>query len=376
MRWAWWLRRRPLEIPYSSQLPALTALLEPDRGRISLTGDEQLFLTAAEHHNLLTYALLAHGRGRLILSQARHRHLKDAAARRVIHARLLEHALPSVVAALKRQLGVPPVLVKGPAVAIRYYPDPSLRPFVDLDLLVPRARLEMAAAALQAEGYEREVEYRRDFTAQYGHDIHLVRPGPPRIDVELHWRMGDDQATSGLGYAYLADSAEELVIENESVLAPSVPADLLVLSAHLLSDRNRRLCWIHDIYLAASRATAEEWQEAFAQADRLGLSWVLHRALDYALRHLYLRRERPISPREPPPFGPLRAGEEINGPAALHIGRLAALDWSARARYLAAVIAPSREGMLRTVGSDDASTLRLAGRHLVRGFRLLRRFQS
>ena len=98
-------------------------------------------------------------------------------------------------------------MLKGPAAA-RLYPDPALRPFADLDLLLPRDRLEAGAAALAPRGFEPMVEFARGFAETLGHDLHLRRlVGRRSIDVELHWRVGDDELGRGLSHERLREGA-------------------------------------------------------------------------------------------------------------------------------------------------------------------------
>jgi hypothetical protein len=101
----------------------------------------------------------------------------------------------------------------------------------------------------------------------------------------------------------------------------------------------------------------------FELAAGVGLGWVLHRALDYATHHLGFERRRPLPPGRPPAWGPLRAVEELDVRASTHVGRLAALGWADRARYLREVLVPTREGLAGTVGGDGAPAWRLVGRH-------------
>jgi hypothetical protein len=51
--------------------------------------------------------------------------------------------------------GIPWFTAKGPAVAHGSYPDPSMRPYSDLDLYVPEPDRDQAVAALEALGYEK-----------------------------------------------------------------------------------------------------------------------------------------------------------------------------------------------------------------------------
>jgi hypothetical protein len=368
------VRRRAFALPYEDQVPALVALLAAEGPSVDAPADLSRFLAAADHHNVLGFVMAAAHDGRLRLPEAGQRRVSVLAGKRALHGRVLRRALPEVVDALERGAGVTPVLVKGAALADRHYSMPSLRPSVDLDLVVPRRALLSAADALRDRGFEEMVEFRRGYAERHGHDIHVFRrDGGVRLDVELHWRVGDDPVGVVLDHAFLAQGAERVTIEGGVVRVPAPPRHLLALAVHLLSDREKRLCWIHDIALVAGDASAEQWDEAFADADRVGLSWVLHRALDYPRRHLGFERPRPSPPGDPPPFGPLRAVEELDARAAPHLGRLVSTPWREKPSYLAAVIFPTRAGLEGTVGGDGASTWQLAKRHGRRAARGLRR---
>jgi hypothetical protein len=193
------------------------------------------------------------------------------------------------------------------------------------------------------------------------------------VDVELHWRIGDDRVGEPLGHGRLLLGARALHVGEARVLVPSVPHQLLLAAVHLLSDRAKRLCWVNDLRLLAESASEQEWTAAFGTADAIGggLLWVLHRALDYAAHHLGLARARPLPTGPPPAYGPLRAVEDLDLQASPHVGRLVALRGLDRARYLRAVAIPTRAGLEGTVGGDDAGLPTLLGRHLagtVRGF--------
>jgi hypothetical protein len=195
--------------------------------------------------------------------------------------------------------------------------------------------------------------------------------GTVSVDIELHWRMGDDRVGIPLDHAHLLRSAEPLELEDGPVLAPSVSDQMLLASIHLLSDRGKRLSWVNDIRLVAEAASVSEWNGAFETARRNGggLLWVLHRALDYAGHHLGLARPRPIPAGPPPSFGPLRAVEELDLQASPHLGRLVALRRAERLRYLQAVVVPTRAGLEGTVGGDGAGLPTLVARHVGRALR-------
>ncbi len=90
---------------------------------------------------------------------------------------------------LTREVGgllvdVEAVAVKGPVVAHRAWPDPSLRPAVDLDVLVAERDLEEARDALRLAGFED-----RPDLGDHGYERMFVRAphdGRPAASLDLH----------------------------------------------------------------------------------------------------------------------------------------------------------------------------------------------
>jgi hypothetical protein len=364
------LRRRPFALRHPEQLPALVATLRGE-GAVG-RGDPARFVEAAVAHRVIGPCVAALGEGRLSLPAEAARGLRDAHAVAALRAALMRRELASIAEPLAKAIGGPPILIKGPAIADRFYPDSSLRAFADLDLLVPRQRLGEAVVALEGLGYAERVELRPGFGATHGHDVHMARDlGRHRADVELHWRVGDDALGEALSHREL--SGPGVPGEPAAVRYPSGGDQLLVCAMHLLSDRLKRLCWIDDVRRVSAALDEGDWGRSFERARDLGLLWVLHRALDYAQHHLGYRRERPLAAGERPPWGPLRAVEELDLRGSLHLGRLAAMPWRRRPRYLRDVLLPSRAGLLGTVGGgDEVGEIRLAARHLGRAVRGLR----
>jgi hypothetical protein len=69
-----------------------------------------------------------------------------------VHNLRLRHELGKAIEAL-RQSGIPALALKGVVLAYTTYPDPSLRPMSDLDLLVPTGKRERALHVLQQVGF-------------------------------------------------------------------------------------------------------------------------------------------------------------------------------------------------------------------------------
>jgi hypothetical protein len=362
-------RRKPLTLPYVDQVPQLAPFLRDDGGEPPAPIAAERLVDAALHHRVAGYLVRALKSGRLELPVRQRHRLEGSAAGSIVHAAVLRNELAEVAAVLGDACGSAPLVIKGAAVAELYYPDRRLRPYFDLDLLVAHEHLETGAAALEARGYERLEEFRPGYADRFGHDIRLRRRVAGRwADVELHWRVGDDPVGASLSHSRLGRDAQRVEIDGATLAVPAASGHLLVLAMHLLSDREKRLCWVHDVALVASSLDDAAWPETFALADELGLGWPLHRALDYAERHLAFERPRPRAVGPPPRWGPLRAVEELNLRASPHLGRLAILGWRDRLSFLRAVMLPTRAGLAGTVGEDgdDAGSWRLAGRHVRR----------
>lgn len=82
-------------------------------------------------------------------------------------------------------LGIGSIVLKGPALAHTHYPDPSLRAFRDLDLLVPTRQWRAACSALAALGMRRRLpEPRPGFDERFGKAA--VYTGGEGVQVDLH----------------------------------------------------------------------------------------------------------------------------------------------------------------------------------------------
>ena len=107
-----------------------------------------------------------------------------------------------------------PRVLKGPAFAHLDYPDPALRSFIDIDLLVRREQYDAAVDALTSVGYERTFqELRPGFDRRFGkgasfHDLDLHRSfamGPYGLTLDLDdvWRSSDRFEIAGRSFETL-----------------------------------------------------------------------------------------------------------------------------------------------------------------------------
>ena len=96
---------------------------------------------------------------------------------------VLEQLLARTSARFSRA-GIPHRALKGPVLARRAYPDPSLRSFGDIDILVPGERFDEAIALLAADGgAARYREPRRNFTARFGKGVCVLTETGLELDI-------------------------------------------------------------------------------------------------------------------------------------------------------------------------------------------------
>ncbi len=169
-------------------------------------------------------------------------------------------SVPSLLAWIRSILDGPIVLLKGPEVAARY-PDPALRPFGDLDLLVPRAddaqRRLLAVGCVEVEGVTLRTGHR--------HRPALRCPGSLLL-VEIHERPAWPRWTTARTDELFA-SAIPSVLGVDGILTVPPAQHAVLLAAHSWShEPYRRLIDLVDIAVmtddldpAVLRELAEQW---------------------------------------------------------------------------------------------------------------------
>jgi hypothetical protein len=96
--------------------------------------------------------------------------------------------LADVTARTLAAAGIPCCLLKGEDFAMRLYPSPSLRPYRDVDVLVPRAVYRDADKLIQSLGFEPHEPERKYAHDDYG-QITYFAAGGEKWPLELHWNL-------------------------------------------------------------------------------------------------------------------------------------------------------------------------------------------
>lgn len=88
------------------------------------------------------------------------------------------------------EAGVPSMVLKGCAIALRFYGDIGLRPMGDIDVLVPAERIDEAVSRLTSRGWIDETE-RRPGTKMFRDTHAYYLTNGPEIGCDLHWTIGE-----------------------------------------------------------------------------------------------------------------------------------------------------------------------------------------
>jgi hypothetical protein len=179
--------------------------------------------------------------------------------------------------------GLDPIVLKGPALAHLIYPEPALRTFGDLDLLVRERDVAPTHRALLAQGFEAElipsdlpprlVPQLTSHDLAYWHaerqllvEVHIDDPfnvGLVARDLEGYWRR-----------------AVPIAIGRTTALALSLEDQVLQLCAHAHYHSYARLNWLSDLaFLVRDHGARLDWARIVATTRAEALQVPLHFSL-------------------------------------------------------------------------------------------------
>lgn len=172
----------------------------------------------------------------------------QAAAVRIAanHQRLLGEA--TRVTELLDAASTSAVVLKGPALVERYYRDPTLRSYGDVDLLVRPRDFAAALDALQGAGYLLEDRNWQFLVEDLRGQIHLMSPGGAMI--ELHWHLVNgsrQRRTLAMGPEEIWDSVEQTHLAGAPAAVLRREDELAHLLLHAAMHGCDRLVWVLDI---------------------------------------------------------------------------------------------------------------------------------
>lgn len=273
----------------TAQESVLSAVLRGDETRWPWADDQAAgaFLDAVTWHGLQPLVARQLRRGVLLDAPAG---VQQSLARSAVQHAAAERCLAAeagrVVDALALA-GVPALLMKGTALAYTHYPHPCLRPRSDTDLLVQRGDLPSAVRVLEGLKYEALNMTRGDFVLHQRSYARTDRLGIRHV-YDVHWKMAGPQAVSGLlGWDEVDRAAVPIAALGEHARALGDIHSLLLACVHRMAHHydNRRLIWLYDIHVLASRMGEEPLRALMRQVAGKG-------AASMCLHGLELARER------------------------------------------------------------------------------------
>ena len=202
----------------------------------------------------------------------------------------LSHELREVLRDFERD-GIPAFPYKGPVLAQQLYGSVALRENADLDVVVPQADVDRAHERLLARGYRisRPLSSLQHRSVQrFEKSCEYIRE-PHRTIVELHWSFTGTRARDSLEMAELLERCRWLPFMGSHVRVFHPRDLLLLLSVHGCRHLWERLEWLCGV-AELIRASAFDWDDVLAEADRASLRRVL--LLGAGLAHALL--EAPV----------------------------------------------------------------------------------
>jgi len=169
------------------------------------------------------------------------------------------------------------VALKGICYALTIYPDPALRLMVDLDLLIPKAKISEAVRVAKTSGYvETKPEAFPGLNELFGHSVDLYKTNAPFTTLEMQYSLVAEKSFS---YAVPSDwfwtqtePIQLLAPEEElgSLLMLSPTAQVLYACAHTMlkhGARNTTLRWFYDLdRMIRVYADRMDWDQLLSQA--------------------------------------------------------------------------------------------------------------
>lgn len=308
-------------------------------------------LEAVRHHRLGGLLLEGIRTGNVAVTSE-----QQAAAHRLQRDRMVRLLhLDQLLSTVLQQLEIAAVdvmVVKGPAHAALLYPDPSLRPYSDIDLLVRGRQFADAVHTLAAVGLTRPAEELADgFDERFGKGATLHAPSGFCVDLHRTFLSGPFAFTVNAEELFATTSATvELVGRAVRTLPPE--ERLLHCAFHAaLSDLEPRLITVRDVVQAAVaddldvdrlHRVARAWNAAGALALALTDAWATLAPATRPTLVDWARTYRP-SPRERLAIASYRT-QRRRWWWQSFAGTLFVDGWRNRVDYLRAVVPVSRRG--------------------------------
>lgn len=197
---------------------------------------------------------------------------------------VLEDELRNLLQAF-REAGIPLLLFKGPALAYTVYPNPHLRTYHDIDVLIHADDIARIDAFLTERGYTAYEEYRANTLDKnrtgYNYTLKLSNPGL-KVLVELHTAPHAGEISAEFDAASLWERAQSVEILGEQVLIMNPQDHLLYLCWHFRFHWFSRMLWLYDlVVMVRTLNPVMDWNALLLAARRQHLATTLYYCLSW-----------------------------------------------------------------------------------------------
>jgi Uncharacterised nucleotidyltransferase len=218
--------------------------------------------------------------GALIAKDTQEAAALDAQERALALALVLEQLLLTTIRRLD-QADIPARVLRGPAVAHTVYPEPGLRSFADIDLLIDERHYDATLALLGACGARRRFqEPRRGFERRFGKGVCLKVPGGLELDV--HRRLVAGPFGLAVDTDVLFDRGARFWLGGRTLEGLDPEARLLDACVHAALSKTPRLASLRDVAqmilcspldLARLQDRCRQWRCGIVAQRAITMAW-------------------------------------------------------------------------------------------------------
>jgi len=256
----------PEPAPGSTDDATWRALLE----RAKLQGLSPLLYASLEKHGFVNVPAFA-------VDALQEIYRKSALAAAVAH-----HEMETLVAQLAEQ-GIDVIVLKGAALSRWLYPQPSLRPFGDLDLLIHERDRAAARQTMVACGYQDSSGSSAAFRDTFYCEMLFTRAVPPRQSVDLHWNLLNSRfyrRRVNLDWFWAHTQSLGSGPVTARIFEPRAQLAHLALHLGLHHGNVPRLMHLYDLALLIHKCRAAiDWQAVAEYIQSAGLARPVHHVL-------------------------------------------------------------------------------------------------
>ena len=178
------------------------------------------------------------------------------------------------------RIGIPVIVLKGPALGAMAYGDPSMRTYQDIDFLTTREYLPRARDLLLGVGYKRD--YDADSESLLLAGDHALEFSGPGSKVELHCALVERHLRFDLGGDELWNEASTVECAGAKLKVLDRARLLLFVCAHGTKHEWTKFRWICDVAQLADRIDDNDARKVVALAARAHATRILSLGLGLA----------------------------------------------------------------------------------------------